>query len=257
MVIAGVEFGYDQYGYHYPCRVIAEMSNSHGGDFERLCRLIDAAVTAGADLVKFQCYTPTELVELRGNGPAPEPWGSSGYTMRELYQKAQTPLAWFPEIASYCKRRKIPWFSSFFGSESLKCLESVGCPAYKISHFECDNKGLVWMAEATEKPVLISYQNRPRWDNEFFRIWCPGGYPAEMSDFCLRSATHLRDFDGLSSHCLHPLVAPVAVACGIKYLEYHFHLEAEPSELEANVSLNEREFAAMVQSVRDAEVLLG
>jgi len=53
------------------------------------------------------------------------------------------------------------------------------------------------------------------------------------------------------------LVGVVAVTLGVSYLEQHFHLQAEPSDLEANVSLNEREFRAMVDSVRRAERLLG
>jgi sialic acid synthase SpsE len=61
---------------------------------------------------------------------------------------------------------------------------------------------------------------------------------------------------GLSSHCRDPLVAPLAVAYGAKMIEYHFHLSWKPSRLESNVSLNEHEFRAMVESVRRVEEML-
>jgi len=58
---------------------------------------------------------------------------------------------------------------------------------------------------------------------------------------------------GLSSHCLHPLLPPAAIAAGAKLIEMHFMLEAEPSELESNISLNEKEFAEMVRKCREVE----
>src|SRR5690349_1830477 len=157
------------------CEIVAEMSNSHNGDRDRLGRMIDAAKLAGADAVKFQAYTPDELVALRGDGPAPEPWGSQGYTMRTLYEKAQTPLEWFPKIAAHCERIGMPWFSSVFGPDSLAALEAVGCPRYKISHFECLHADLRHLVAATGKPVIVSYPtpgSDPGW------VYCPGGYPA-------------------------------------------------------------------------------
>jgi sialic acid synthase SpsE len=110
--IAGVEIGSG-----HPCRFVAELSNNHNGDRDRCGRLIDAAKAAGADFVKFQCYTPDELVALRGDGPAPAPWNDR--TMRDLYTQAQTPLDWFPKIKAHCERVGIPWFSSVFGPTSL------------------------------------------------------------------------------------------------------------------------------------------
>lgn len=261
MRIGSLEIGSGQ-----PCRVVAELSNAHNGDRDRLGRLIDAAQAAGADIVKFQAYTPDELVALRGNGPAPQPWGGQGYSMKALYEKAQTPLAWFPKIAAHCERVGMPWFSSVFGKESLAALEAVGCPAYKISHFERRNIRLIELVRATGKPVLVS--GVPTAEGSFdgyadydARIYCPGAYPTASQDLHLSELRCREDpyFEwlGLSSHCTDPLVGPLTVAFGAHYLEYHFMLAAEPSELEANVSLTERQFQAMVASVRQAEVLCG
>jgi pseudaminic acid synthase len=262
MNIAGLEVGGSA-----PCRFVAEVSNNHNGDRDRCGRLIDAAKAAGADFVKFQCYTPDELVALRGDGPAPEPWGSQGWTMRTLYEKARTPLEWFPKIAEHCERVGIPWFSSVFGLESLKVLEDCGCPAYKIARLDNGDAGLRGAVRRMNKPVIISdngTMRRPATlhvDYDFY-LYCPSGYPTEPKDVQLpkfRSDTFGKKYDGtigLSSHCLAPELPIAAVARGAKLLEYHFMLEAEPSELESNVSLTEKQFAAMVQNVRRTEAML-
>src|SRR5512146_3088604 len=98
LTIEGVGIGGDA-----PTRFVAELSNSHNGSLARCLRLITAAKDAGADIIKTQCYSADELVALRGDGPAPEPWGSQGWTMRALYEKAATPFDWFPAIAEYCR----------------------------------------------------------------------------------------------------------------------------------------------------------
>src|SRR5690242_15390697 len=103
-----------QLGPGNPCAVVAEISNSHNGTLERAVRLLHAAKAAGADIVKVQAYTPDELVALRGDGPAPSPWHR--YTMRELYSKARTPLAW---MATLFGESPLPIYASVFGAESL------------------------------------------------------------------------------------------------------------------------------------------
>jgi len=89
-------------------------------DYRELAmKALDAAKAAGADFVKFQCYSPDELVDLRGDGPAPEPWGSQGWTMRALYEKARTPFEWFPTLFAHARAIGIVPFASVFGAADL------------------------------------------------------------------------------------------------------------------------------------------
>lgn len=239
-----------------PCRFVAEISGNHNGDRDRCGRLIDAAQAAGADLVKFQCYTPDELIALRGDGAAPEPWGSQGWTMRALYEKAQTPLDWFPKIAAHCERVGMPWFSSVFGSDSLAALEAVGCPAYKIARL--DNRSAFARSLANiGKPLIVSEANEGEsqiWDTTI--LWCPPGYP--QTDFrAMRVSLEWRAFDGLSYHGTDPRIPFAAAMMGAKIIECHVQLDDEPSELEANVSLTMTQQARLIRDVRDMEALLG
>lgn len=250
----GIRIGDIDIGARHPCRFVAELSNSHNGSIARALKLIDAAKHAGADLVKFQAYTADELVALRGDGPAPAPWGAQGYTMRTLYERAATPLAWLPTLFQQAKVSGIPAFSSVFGLASLAALEAAGCPAYKVSHFEAGQGWLFDALRATGKPIISSHDRFPDEPCGDVTLYCPGGYPCAPADVDLDTLDY---FDGLSSHCLAPELPVAAVSRGCAMIEMHFMLEAEPSALEANVSLNERQFAAMVRAVRRTEEMLG
>lgn len=239
-----------------PCRFVAEISNAHNGSIERAFRLIDAVVDAGADLIKFQAYTPDELLALRGDGPAPDPWGAAGWTMRALYEKAQTPLAWFPRLATHCDLLGVPWFSSVFGRESLAVLEFLHCPIYKIARLDNTSFALHELVYATGKPMLVSTERHtPTPAARVEYLYCPPGYPVEVADVNL--PLDFSHFVGLSSHCLVPELPVAAVTRGCKLIEMHVQLADEPSDLEENVSLTQHQFKAMVESVRTTEVLCG
>ena len=255
MNISGIDVGSGQ-----PCRFVFEVSNAHNGSKARAFQLIYAAQQAGADFVKFQCYTPDELVALRGDGPAPEPWGAQGWTMRALYEKAQTPHAWFRALVKHCAELGMPWFSSVFGPESLALLESLGCSAYKIARLDNDADVLIDDVVRRGKPVLVSDDARyvGRWRSPFTWLYCPAGYPPPAEEIDIPNFKNGdENYSGLSSHCLDPRLPIAAVARGAKLLEYHVQLDDEPSELEANVSLTMTQLAQMVRDVRATEALIG
>ena len=181
--------------------------------------------------------------------------------MRTLYEKAQTPHAWFVHLVKHCERIELPWFSSVFGLDSLALLESLGCPAYKIARLDQYARGLQSKALATGKPLLVSTEEIG--DQSFLGpmcrfLYCPPGYPVAIEDVHLRRAMFTPElYLGLSSHCLDPRLPIAAVARGAKLIEMHVQLAAEPSELEANISLNEYQLNQMVADVRATEVLCG
>lgn len=274
-----------------PCRFIAELSCNHGGSLDRMYRLLDAAKAAGATFAKTQAYTPDELCALRGDGPAPEPWGSQGYSMRSLYERARTPLEWFPKIAQHCADIGMPWLSSVFGPESLACLEAVGCVAYKVARLDNTQGDLREMVFATGKPILVSgatieemylwrnipttewswkegnYKSRPR---PAITLFCPPGYPQSVPFVDMRERFDaLRcdgdvagcsiigpEFDGFSYHGTESLPCVMAAALGATLIEAHMMLAEEPSELESNVSLTQHQFKGMVDNVRRMETML-
>jgi pseudaminic acid synthase len=241
--------------------VIAEIGNAHGGSFVRAIRLLDAAKECGADWAKLQTYTAKELVSLRGNGPAPEPWGSQGFTMETLYDKAKTPLTWIPALFKHAASIGLPIFSSVFGLASLAVLEEVGCPMYKVAALDAHKTQLTDHVRATTKAIVLSTTDRKHGEWATHRLWCPVGYPQTEFEFrkAFDDGEHREGwaFDGFSYHGTNPRIPVVAVAAGALLVEAHFQLDSEPNELEANVSLGEKQFAGMVREIREVEALLG
>ena len=248
MKIAGLEVGYS-----HPVRVMAEISNAHNGSPTKAIRLIAAAKEAGADIIKFQCYTPDELVALRGDGPAPSQWGEQGWTMRQLYEKAQTPFHWFPQLVDFCKEIGMPWFASVFGPDSLALMESLGCPTYKIAALDNQNDALRTAVLATGKPVVVSRRKAQWQPGDGLVLYCPEGYPQKQV-----SLTECAGCDGFSYHGIDPLVPVYAVTAGdgVHVIECHIQLDEEPSELEANISLTATQFGTMVREIRKLEAML-
>lgn len=243
--IGGVKIGPDQ-----PCRLVAEISCNHAGNENRAIRLIEAAKDAGADFVKFQAYLPSELVALRGDGPAPEPWGSQGHTMASLYEIARTPMEWFPGLFAAARALGIVPFSSVFGAESLEVLESCDCPAYKIAALDAHQEALKKLVRRTGKPTILSVR-RPRYHADVI-LHCPPGYPQDEADIAWEDM-ELGIFDGFSYHGTDWLIPARAAKAGAQLVEFHFHLADEPSELEANVSLTEHDVRALIEHVRRTE----
>ena len=238
MNIEGVNVG----GQH-PCRYIFEVSNAHNGDKDRALRLIDAAAASNADFVKFQCYTPDELVAIRGDGPAPEPWGAMGWTMRALYDVARTPLEWFPDLFAHARTLGLVPFASVFGADSLAVLQAVNCPAYKIARLDNESALLHALVDATGKPKIVSVAPNQAAHADA-TLFCPPGYPQEPFD-CTPDIWTAHT--GLSYHGTDPAVPMHAVANGAKLIECHVMLDDEPSELEASVCLTVSQFTTLVR----------
>lgn len=232
-----------------PCEVVVDLSNAHNQDLGVALAIIEGVKDAGAGAVKFQAYTPGELVALRGDGPAPEPWASQGWTMRSLYTKALTPLKWFPKLIAKCEDVGLPWFSSVFGNGSLALLEALDCPRYKLASLDYGKRGLLNMVRETGKPIVrsCSAEKAPHGNDKW--LYCPPGYPQSLPGVC----NILHGYDGYSYHGTDPLIPVLAVTLGARMVEFHVQLDDVPSELEANVSLTISQTADVVSMIRRAE----
>lgn len=245
MNLAGVEIGPDQ-----PCRVIAEIGNAHNGSFPLALRLIEECAAAGADLIKFQTYTSDELVALRGDGPAPDPWGSEGWTMRDLYTKAHTPREWFPDLVAKCEEVGVPWFSSVFGLDSAGFLLGLKCPAFKIAALDIGSdfpfELMLYMAGMDQKVPRIASSRGMHLPWADLTLFCPPGYPQDWGAVALPDG-----LDGVSYHGTEWRIPAALAADYASVVEVHVQLNDQPSELESNVSLTISQLGQLCQSIQD------
>ena len=260
-----------------PPFVIAEISGNHGGSIDMAKALIDAAVTAGADAVKFQTYTADSMTL---DSDAPEfrvsEEGSlwQGETLFSLYTRAHTPWEWHGELFAYARERGLVAFSSPFDKQAVFLLERLECPCYKIASFEITDHELIKAAAQTGKPLIVStgmaslveiaqavQVARESGAESVSLLKCTSSYPAHPVDANLATIPVLGSaFDcpvGLSDHSIGVGVAAAAVALGASLIEKHITLSRIDGAVDSAFSAVPEEFEMLVKECRNAWLARG
>ncbi|MBO6577017.1 MAG: pseudaminic acid synthase [Rhodothermales bacterium] len=257
--------------------IIAEMSGNHNGSLERALLLVEAAAVAGAHALKLQTYTPDSLTLDVADGDfflddADNPW--QGRSLYELYQEAQTPWDWHPQIFARSAELGMLCFSTPFDLAAVNFLEDLGSPAYKIASFESNHLPLLEAVASTGKPVIMSTGMatlaeldesvralRAAGCKDLILLKCTSAYPADASNSNVTTIPHLADmFDcqvGLSDHTPGIGVPVAAVAHGATVIEKHFTLKRSDGGVDSAFSLEPRELQALVLETARAWRSLG
>lgn len=242
--------------------IVAELSSNHLGQLDNALALIDAAAKAGANAVKFQCWTPDTMAREPSRIIEEGPW--AGKTLGQLYRECWTPWDWFPDMIAKANELSIPWFSSVFDEGALGFLEACGCLRYKISSFELTDLDLIRKVGELGKPMVMSIGMAS--DGEIDAaieaagygdrtlLHCVSAYPAPIEDMNL---VRLQPGDGLSDHSLGWMAPVCAAALGATMIEKHLTLSRERGGPDASFALEPAEFAEMVEYVRLAEMARG
>jgi N-acetylneuraminate synthase len=139
----------------HPAFVIAEIGINHNGDLGIARQMIDAAVHAGVDAVKFQKRTPEISTPPEQQRQMREtPWGYITYL--DYRYKVEFNEDQYCEIDRYCKENDIMWMVSVWDEPSVDFMEKFDTPAYKIPSASLTDFGLIRKAGATGKPVILS-----------------------------------------------------------------------------------------------------
>lgn len=261
-------------GPSHPPYLIAEMSGNHNGELTRALKLVEAAKEAGADAVKLQTYTADTITIDHDSADFRLDKGLwAGRTLYDLYQEAHTPWDWHAPLFEHAARIGITLFSSPFDASAVDLLAGLGAPAYKIASFELIDLPLIRRVAAQGKPVILSTGLASLGEIAeavaavrdegalALLLHCTSGYPTPPEECDLRTIPHLAETfgvpAGLSDHT-HGIAVPVAaVALGAVVVEKHFTLSRAEGGVDADFSLEPREFAAMGQACRSAWAALG
>jgi pseudaminic acid synthase len=258
-----------------PCFIIAELSANHNGSIETAIETIRAAKRAGADCIKLQTYT-ADTITLKCDKPDFLINGTiwDGEYLYNLYQKAYTPWEWHEELFRVAKEEGLVCFSSPFDKTAVDFLENLDVPAYKIASFEITDIPLIEYVASKGKPIILSTgiaelndielaldACKRMGNNDIALLKCTSSYPAPINEANMVMVKDLAQrFDvisGLSDHTMGATVPVVATCFGAKIIEKHFILDRSIGGPDALFSMNEVEFTAMVQAVREAESAIG
>ncbi len=258
-----------------PPYIIAEMSANHNGSIENAYRIIDMAISCGADAVKLQTYRPdTITMDLKTPEFMIKGGLWDGQSLFELYESAFMPWDWHKPLFEYANKNKITIFSSPFDNSAVDLLEDLNAPAYKIASFEAVDLPLIRYVAKTGKPIIISTGMADAEEideaveaakeggcKEIALLHCVSGYPAPVGDYNLRTLTDMREkyglVTGLSDHTLGNTTALGAVALGASIIEKHVTLDRNGGGPDDSFSLERKELKELVDNSRTTWEALG
>lgn len=242
--------------------IIAEIGSNHAQDIQLAYKTIDAAIDCGADAVKFQSLNAAEL------------YYNPTDKIVKLHEQIDLREEWHQLLDAYCKRKGIIFFSSPTYLKAVDILESINTPIYKLASAQIGTfPQIIQKVAATGKPVilstgLVSYGELEKVVNifrsvnnhNFIILHCNSIYPTPFDKVGLNLMNTYKEMfnciTGFSDHTDGIAIATAAVALGAKVIEKHFILDKSIETPDASISIDKKEFAAMVESIRATELAI-
>lgn len=263
-------------GENSPCLIIAEAGVNNNGSFDLAKKLVDAAVEAGADVIKFQTFKADLIVtkttpkaEYQKHG---EKDNESYYDLLKSLEMSEKN---WRELKHYCDQKGIIFISTpHSGDWSVDLLEELGVPAYKIGSGDLTNLPFLDYTAKKGKPMIIStgmavmeeikeavQTIRAAGNDRIAVLQCTTSYPLEIENVHLRAMDAIKKevgtIVGFSDHTLGIESALAAVARGAKIIEKHFTIDKSLPGPDHKASATPEEFKKMVESIRKVEKALG
>ncbi|KHK99847.1 acetylneuraminic acid synthetase [Microbacterium mangrovi] len=266
-----LRIGRHEIGEGNPAFVIAEVGNNHNGSVDLAKHLVDLAVDAEADAVKFQLRDMDALYRQRGAVTGGEDLGAQ-YTL-DLLRRFSLPAEKLFEVFDHARAAGINVMCTPWDSPSVDALADYGIPGLKIASADLTNHELIADAASHGLPLVLSTgMSRESEIKEtvallrergasYGLLHCQSTYPAPYKDLNLAYLDRLaeigRSVVGYSGHERGWHVPVAAVARGARIIEKHFTIDREMEGNDHTVSLLPGEFATMVAQIRDTEAALG
>lgn len=250
-------------GHEHPPLVIAEVGINHEGEIAKAIQLVDAAVGAGAELVKFQCHiTEKEMIPTNM-----KPGDISDERLWDIIKRCELTEAEEAEVKAYCEQKGIIYLSTPFSREAADRLNAFGVGAFKIGSGECNNHPLIDHIAAMGKPMIISTGMN---DIESVRktvaivqkhgapyalLHCTSMYPTPYEHVRLNAIRDLQEaFPGIpvgsSDHSMGIWTSLGAVALGASILEKHFTISRSWPGPDTSISIEPDELAELIEGSR-------
>lgn len=258
-----------------PVYVVAEVGSNFDKSLEQAKKLVDLAKGAGADAVKFQSFLADKIVSEDGFKDLKisfqAKWKKSVYN---VYKDAEFPRKWHREIAMYCRKKRIAFFSAPYDEEAVDLLDEIGVPAFKIGSGDINYLSLIKYIGEKGKPVILGTGAstlgeieeavntlRAAGNEDIVLLQSVTNYPSPVDQANIRAMITLKHAFrvnvGYSDHTPGHVVPLAAVALGACMIEKHFTHDKSMAGPDHPFSLDVPEFTEMVRNIRLTEKALG
>jgi N,N'-diacetyllegionaminate synthase len=259
----------------YPCYIIAEIGFNHNGKEALAIKLVEEAVKAGANAVKFSRHDSYKFL-LTTNDPAfgTEDSNENREQLRKVYQKMELTNNTVLKVANYCQKLNVDFLSTPFDEESVDFLVGMGVAALKIASGDLTADPFLRYVAKQRLPVILSTGMATMEEvrqavgllqedgcSELAILHCVSSFPAPLAELNLKVIRTLaREFAvpiGFSDHSTGIEAAPVAVASGAVIIEKLFTLDKGLPGPGHAFSLDPYEMSQMVKAIRETETVMG
>lgn len=255
--------------------IIAEAGVNHNGNFELAKQLIDKAVEAGADIVKFQtCKAENVISRYADKAEYQKKTTGEADSQLEMVRKLMLTYDEYGQLKKYCDEKGIEFLSTAFDLPSVDYLHSIGMKRWKIPSGEITNLPLLIKIASLNEPIIMSTGMselkevedaikvlKDNGATDITLLHCTTEYPAPYGDVNLKAMDTMKDAFGLpvgySDHTKGIEVPVAAVARGACVIEKHFTLDRNMEGPDHKASLEPDELKAMVDSIRNVELSIG
>ena len=255
--------------------IIAEAGVNHNGDIDIARKLIDVAVDAGADAVKFQTFSADGLVTK--NAPKADYQNKTtdkNESQYDMLKKLELSKEDHEILIDYCNDKNIQFMSTPFDFDSVDLLEKLGLEMYKIGSGDLTNIPLLKYIAKLGKPMIVSTGMadigeveeavnaiQEMGNNKLILLHCVSNYPAAYEEVNLKAMDTMKQAFklpvGYSDHTKGIEVPIAAVAMGARVIEKHFTLDKNMEGPDHKASLNPEELSMMIKSIRNVEKSFG
>ena len=274
-MVVPIELARHKVGPGNPCFIIGEAGVNHNGSLEMAKQLVDVAVEARVDAVKFQTFKAEKVVSSHAPKAAYQKSTTNpAESQLEMGRRLELPYEAFRELQAYCDQCGVLFMSTPFDEDSVDFLDNISVPVFKIPSGEVINHPFLKYVARKGKPLIMStgmsYLSevdeavRAVWNagnEQLVLLHCVSNYPADPADVNLRAIqTMAAAFQvpiGYSDHTLGIQVALAAVALGACVIEKHFTLDRDLPGPDHRASLEPTELRAMIDGIRKVEQALG
>ena len=255
--------------------LIAEAGINHDGDLDKAKKMVDVAVEAGADYVKFQSFKAKKLVTSNALTSSYIDEGSHyGESFQDLLTRLELSEVAHRELKAYCDIKNIKFLSTAFDNDSFDFLLDLGIDVVKVASGDVTNLPLLNHMAKANLPIIMSTGMATLGEIEeaietielagnknIILLHCISWYPADIETTNLRFMNTLKlAFGypvGYSDHTLGINMSIAARALGATVLEKHFTLEVGDFGPDHSASVDPKELKSLVTGIREVEAGLG
>jgi N-acetylneuraminate synthase len=264
MKLPFIKIGSRKIGPGFKPLVIFELGINHNGSLELAKKIVDAAIKAGAEIIKHQTHIAEDEMSLEAKKIIPM---NANKNIFDLIEECSLNEKEELELKKYIEKKKIIFLSTPFSRKAVDRLIKFKVKAFKIGSGECNNYPLVDYIASFRKPVIISTGMNninsikkavnilKKKKVQYAILHTTNLYPTKHSEVRLNALTQLKKIFpntviGLSDHTGDNYTSFAAVALGASIIEKHFIDKSSRKGPDISASVNTEQMSDLLRGVK-------